>query len=136
MRLDVHRSEDIDDHRALDSLLDANFRETDAELVDRIRMKFMMGFGAVAVGVSTYLDNLVRSIYVWWRARRHGVVVPNWTYYSAYVEEPYRNRPATRSSKWNNWNRCGCSITCRCENAVGLRDFNALHFSSIAVNYF
>ncbi|KAF8860182.1 hypothetical protein BDZ45DRAFT_649031 [Acephala macrosclerotiorum] len=88
---------------SLDSQLNVNFREMGTELVDRIGMDIMMGFGAVAVGVGTFMAidganhsvwqasnllsgyignvpcalygviNIVWSAYVWRRARRHGI---------------------------------------------------------------
>lgn len=90
-----------DMRRAIDSLLDLNFREMGTELVDRIGMDICMGFGAVVVGVGTYMAiagadpavfqasnllsgyigntpcalygfvNLLWSVFVWRRAQRH-----------------------------------------------------------------
>ncbi|KAK0385460.1 hypothetical protein NLU13_7936 [Sarocladium strictum] len=87
--------------RALDCVLDMNFRETGTEVVDRIGMDICMGFGAFVVGVGTYmaigganptvfqvsnllsgyvgngpcalygLINLLWSVYVWRRECRH-----------------------------------------------------------------
>jgi hypothetical protein len=87
----------------LDSRLDVNFREMGTELVDRIGMDIVMGFGAVLVGIGTFLAigganhrvfrasnllsgyignapvalygtaNAVWSAYVWRRAHRHGI---------------------------------------------------------------
>jgi len=87
--------------RTLDSLLDVNFRETGTELVDRIGMDIFMGFGAIMVGIGTFLAiggaipslykasnllsgyignaptacygaaNAAWSIYVWRRVHRH-----------------------------------------------------------------
>src|SRR2546423_875916 len=39
----------------LDSRLDVNFREMGTELVDRIGMDILMGFGAVLVGIGTFM---------------------------------------------------------------------------------
>jgi hypothetical protein len=41
--------------RAVDCLLDMNFRETGTEVVDRIGMDICMGFGAFVVGIGTYM---------------------------------------------------------------------------------
>ena len=87
----------------LDSRLDVNFREMGTGLVDRIGMDTVMGFGAVMVGIGTYMAigganpgvfqasnllsgyignvpvalygtaNAVWSAYVWRRAYRHGI---------------------------------------------------------------
>lgn len=87
--------------RTLESLLDVNFREMGTELVDRIGMDMFMGFGALTVGIGTFmaigganenvyrasnllsgyignapcalygLANLFWSIFVWRRAHRH-----------------------------------------------------------------
>jgi hypothetical protein len=92
--------------RDLNCRLDVNFRETGAELVDRIGMDIVMGFGAVAVGVGTLmaigganrhvyrasnllsgyignspcmlygLVNAAWSMYVWKRAHRHSIARP------------------------------------------------------------
>ncbi|PNY25215.1 Uncharacterized protein TCAP_04843 [Tolypocladium capitatum] len=89
--------------RSLDCLLDVNFRETGTEAIDRIGMDTFMGFGALTVGVGTYmaigganpavfqasnllsgyigntpcalygLANLLWSVFVWRRARRHNI---------------------------------------------------------------
>jgi hypothetical protein len=88
--------------RDIDAQLKVNSRELGTELIDRIGMDITMGFGAVAVGVGTFLaigganpqvfraSNLLSgyignapvsffgavnagwSAYVWQRARRHG----------------------------------------------------------------
>ncbi|RAO69215.1 uncharacterized protein BHQ10_005227 [Talaromyces amestolkiae] len=85
------------------ALLDVNHRETGTEIIDRLCMDSLMGFGATMVGVGTFLAigganhnvwlasnllsgyigngplalyglaNLCWSIYVWLRARRHGI---------------------------------------------------------------
>ena len=87
----------------LDSRLDVNFREMGTELVDRIGMDIVMGFGAVLVGIGTFMAigsanprvfrasnllsgyignapvalygtvNAAWSAYVWRRAHRHGI---------------------------------------------------------------
>jgi hypothetical protein len=87
--------------RTLDALLDVNFRETGTELIDRIGMDIFMGFGAIMVGIGTFLAigggipslyktsnlmsgyvgnvptalygtaNAAWSIYVWRRIHRH-----------------------------------------------------------------
>ncbi|KIH87262.1 hypothetical protein SPBR_04953 [Sporothrix brasiliensis 5110] len=87
--------------RTLACLLDVNFRETGTELVDRLGMDVCMGFGALTVGVGTFmaidganrdvflasnllsgyvgnapcalygLANLFWSLFVWRRAHRH-----------------------------------------------------------------
>ena len=87
----------------LDSRLDVNFREMGTELVDRIGMDIVMGFGAVLVGIGTlmaigganpgvwrasnllsgYIGNAPVALYgtanaawsafVWRRAHRHGI---------------------------------------------------------------
>lgn len=87
--------------RTLDCLLDVNFRETGMELVDRFGVDVFMGFGALLVGIGTYmaigganeavfhasnllsgyvgnapcalygLFNMLWSAFVWRRARRH-----------------------------------------------------------------
>jgi hypothetical protein len=89
--------------RDLDSQLDVNFRELGTEYVDRFIMDIFMGFGAVMVGIGTFLaigganprifrasnllsgyignapvalfglGNAAFSVYVWRRAHRHGV---------------------------------------------------------------
>jgi hypothetical protein len=89
--------------RYLDSQLNVNFREMGMEFVDRIGMDIMMGFGAVLVGIGTFMAiaganptifmasnllsgyignapvalygtvNAAWSAYVWRRAHRHGV---------------------------------------------------------------
>lgn len=99
----AHFSQDRQIVRTLDSLLDVNFREIGTELVDRIGMDVFMGFGAVMVGIGTYmaigganhsvwlasnllsgyignapcalygLINLMWSAYVWRRAYRHRI---------------------------------------------------------------
>jgi hypothetical protein len=86
----------------MDSQLNVNFRELGTELVDRIGMDIVMGFGAVMVGIGTFLaigganpevfrasnllsgyignapvalygvGNAAWSAYVWRRAHRHG----------------------------------------------------------------
>jgi hypothetical protein len=88
--------------RDLDAYLDVNFRELGTELIDRIGMDIVMGFGAVLVSIGTFMaiggsnpdvflaSNLLSgyvgnapvaffgtvnagwSVYVWLRARRHG----------------------------------------------------------------
>ncbi|CAK7212512.1 hypothetical protein SEUCBS140593_001528 [Sporothrix eucalyptigena] len=95
-----HR-QDTEMTRTLESLLDVNFREMGTELVDRIGMDTFMGFGALTVGIGTFmaigganenvyrasnllsgyignapcalygLANLFWSIFVWRRAHRH-----------------------------------------------------------------
>ena len=87
----------------LDSRLDVNFREMGTELVDRIGMDIVMGFGAVLVGIGTFMAigganprvfrasnllsgyignapvalygvaNAAWSAWVWRRAHRHGI---------------------------------------------------------------
>jgi hypothetical protein len=87
----------------LDCQLDVNFREMGTEIVDRIGMDIVMGFGAVVVGTGTFMaiggtdpvvyqaSNLLSgyignapvalyglvnagwSAYVWRRAHRHGI---------------------------------------------------------------
>lgn len=89
--------------RDLDSQLDVNFRELGTEYVDRFGMDSIMGFGAIMVGIGTFLaigganprvfrasnllsgyignapvalfglGNTAFSTYVWRRAYRHGV---------------------------------------------------------------
>jgi hypothetical protein len=89
--------------RDLDSQLDVNFREMGTELVDRVGMDIVMGFGAIMVGTGTFLAlgganpavfmasnllsgyignapvalygtiNAAWSAYVWRRAHRHGI---------------------------------------------------------------
>ncbi|KAH8750040.1 hypothetical protein BGZ57DRAFT_934836 [Hyaloscypha finlandica] len=88
--------------RDLDSQLDMNFRELGTEYVERLGMDIAMGFGAIMVGIGTFLaigganprifraSNLLSgyignapvalfglcntgfSVYVWRRAHRHG----------------------------------------------------------------
>src|ERR1700733_12216699 len=92
--------------RDLNCRLDVNFRETGTELVDRIGMDIVMGFGAVAVGIGTLMAigganrhvyrasnllsgyignspcllygmvNAAWSVYVWRRAHRHSIARP------------------------------------------------------------
>lgn len=87
----------------LDSQLDVNFREMGTELIDRVGMDIVMGFGAVMVGIGTFMAlggadpavfmasnllsgyignapvalygtaNAAWSAYVWRRAHRHGI---------------------------------------------------------------
>lgn len=87
----------------VNALLDVNHREMGTEIIDRVGMDILMGFGATMVGVGTLLAidganhnvwlasnllsgyigngplalyglvNLGWSIYVWLRARRHGM---------------------------------------------------------------
>ncbi|OKL58691.1 hypothetical protein UA08_06277 [Talaromyces atroroseus] len=87
----------------VNALLDVNRREMGTEIIDRIGMDSLMGFGALMVGVGALLAidgadhhawqasnllsgyignapmaiyglvNLLWSIYVWLRARRHGI---------------------------------------------------------------
>jgi hypothetical protein len=89
--------------RDLDSQLNVNFRELGTELVDRVGMDIVMGFGAVMVGIGTFMAlgganptvfivsnllsgyignapvalygtvNAAWSAYVWRRAHRHGI---------------------------------------------------------------
>jgi hypothetical protein len=97
----AYHSQDRKVVRDLDCRLDVNFRETGTELVDRIGMDALMGFGAVVVGIGTFLAigganphvfrasnllsgyigntpaalygiaNVAWSLYVWRRAHRH-----------------------------------------------------------------
>lgn len=89
--------------RYIDGQLAVNFREIGTESVDRVSMDILMGFGAVLVGIGTLMAiggadpkvfqasnlmsgyignspaalygtvNAIWSIYVWRRARRHGI---------------------------------------------------------------
>jgi len=89
--------------RDLYSQLDVNFREMGTEVVDRVGMDILTGFGAVMVGIGTFMAlgganpavfmasnlmsgyignapvafygtiNAAWSAYVWRRARRHGI---------------------------------------------------------------
>ena len=89
----------------IDTLLAINFRETGTELIDRIGMDSVMGFGALIVGIGTYmamnginhkvwlasnllsgyignspcalygLTNMIWSTYIWIRAYHHSVAV-------------------------------------------------------------
>ena len=89
--------------RDLDSQLDVNFREMGTELVDRVGMDIVMGFGAIMVGIGTFMAlgganpavfmvsnllsgyignapvalygtaNAAWSAYVWRRSHRHGI---------------------------------------------------------------
>lgn len=95
------QSEEIS--RVVKALLDVNHREIGTEIIDRIGMDILMGLGVTLVGVGTFLAidgadhrvwlasnylsgyigngplavyglvNLGWSIYVWLRARRHGL---------------------------------------------------------------
>lgn len=95
------KNEDIT--RTVNALLDLNFREMGTEIVDRLGLDIFMGFGAVLVGVGTFmaigganhrvyiasnllsgyignaplalfgLANLGWSIYLWMRGRRHHI---------------------------------------------------------------
>lgn len=99
-------SQDRQVARDLDCRLDVNFRETGTELVDRIGMDTVMGFGATMVGVGTLMAigganhhvyrasnllsgyignapcmlygtvNAAWSMYVWRRAHRHSIAGP------------------------------------------------------------
>jgi hypothetical protein len=99
-------SQDRQVARDLDCRWDVNFRETGTELVDRIGMDIVMGFGAAVVGVGTLMAigganrhvyrasnllsgyigntpcmvygmvNAAWSMYVWRRAHRHGIAGP------------------------------------------------------------
>jgi hypothetical protein len=99
-------SQDRQAVRDLNCRLDVNFRETGTELVDRIGMDIVMGFGAVLVGVGTLMAigganhhvyrasnllsgyignspcllygmvNAAWSVYVWRRAHRHSIARP------------------------------------------------------------
>ncbi|KAF8249949.1 hypothetical protein K440DRAFT_640728 [Wilcoxina mikolae CBS 423.85] len=98
-----YNSQDRQIARDIDCRLDVNFRETGTELVDRIGMDVMMGFGAVVVGIGTFMAigganpnvwrvsnllsgyignvpaalygmvNVAWSVYVWRRAHRHSI---------------------------------------------------------------
>ncbi|KAF8846613.1 hypothetical protein BDZ45DRAFT_682418 [Acephala macrosclerotiorum] len=95
--------QDVPIARDVQSQLDVNFREMGTELVDRIGMDIVMGFGAICVGIGTFLAigganhnvflasnllsgyignapvalygtvNAAWSAYVWRRAYRHGI---------------------------------------------------------------
>ncbi|KAK5011852.1 hypothetical protein BJ546DRAFT_1071909 [Cryomyces antarcticus] len=54
-RQKVHYAQDKQSVRALDCHLDVNSREMGAELTDRIGMDILMGFGAVLVGIGTFM---------------------------------------------------------------------------------
>ena len=95
--------QDVPIARGVQSQLDVNFREMGTELVDRIGMDIVMGFGAICVGIGTFMAigganhnvflasnllsgyignapvalygtaNAAWSAFVWRRAYRHGI---------------------------------------------------------------
>jgi hypothetical protein len=96
-------AEDRHTVRNLDACLDVDFREVGTELIDRVAMDLLMGFGAILVGIGTFMAidganrrvwhasnllsgyigntpaalygtvNAAWSTYVWTRAHRHCV---------------------------------------------------------------
>ena len=108
----------------LNTLLAINFRETGTEVIDRIGMDSVMGFGAFLVGVGTYmaidginhkvwlasnllsgyigntpcalygLANMIWSAYIWIRAHRHSIAVTK-ELEAGRVERMFSNRIAT-----------------------------------------
>ncbi|OXV10463.1 hypothetical protein Egran_01774 [Elaphomyces granulatus] len=108
LRAERHRlrTENIEDGKVavnVDGQLNVNFREMGTEIVDRIGMEILMGFGAIAVGIGTFMAidgihyrvwvasnllsgyignspaalygiaNALWSTYIWIRADRHSI---------------------------------------------------------------
>jgi uncharacterized membrane protein len=99
----IRYGHDRDVSRSLEAQLEVNYREMGTEWVDRVGMDCLMGFGALLVGVGTFMaigganhkvfiasnllsgyignglcalygvSNIIWSAYVWRRARRHKI---------------------------------------------------------------